>query len=86
MDASDGSSTDEKDDIILEDILNNGEIKQELGLRDMDSGVTLVILNNVLITGTGKTPPNGETPTLATFNSDLKTNFAIPAQINTSYA
>ena len=86
MDASDGSSTDEKDDIILEDILNNGEIKQELGLRDMDSGVTLVILNNVLITGTGKTPPNGETPTFATFNSDLKTNFAIPAQINTSYA
>ena len=52
----------------------------------MDSGVTLVILNNVLITGTGKTPPNGETPTFATFNSDLKTNFAIPAQINTSYA
>lgn len=42
------------------------------------SGITIATLNNIKIRGTGKTPPNEETPTFATFNSGLRTNFAIP--------
>ena len=42
------------------------------------SGITIATLNNIKIRGTGKTPPNEETPTFATFQSGLRTNFAIP--------
>ena len=40
--------------------------------------ITIATLNNIKIRGTGKTPPNEETPTFATFQSGLRTNFAIP--------
>jgi hypothetical protein len=42
------------------------------------SGITIATLNNIKIRGTGKTPPNEQTPTFATFTSGLRTNFAIP--------
>ena len=42
------------------------------------SGITIATLNNIKIRGTGKTPPNEQTPTFATFQSGLRTNFAIP--------
>jgi len=48
-----------------------------------DSGITLQTLNNITISGTGITPPNANTPTFETFNSDLRTSFTIPAEIST---
>lgn len=47
-----------------------------------DSGITLDVLNNIKIRGTGALPPNENTPTFETFSSDLRTNFTIPTQIN----
>lgn len=49
-----------------------------------DSGITLDVLNNIKISGTGKTPPDGNTPTLGDFNSDLRTNFTLPTEITTT--
>lgn len=49
-----------------------------------DSGITLDVLNNIKIRGTGKTPPNESTPTFADFNSDLRTNFTLPTEITTT--
>ena len=49
-----------------------------------DSGITLDVLNNIKIRGTGKTPPNENTPTFADFTSDLRTNFTLPTEITTS--
>ena len=43
------TSADENDALLLED---GGDLKQELGLRDMDSGITLATLNNLDLTGT----------------------------------
>lgn len=49
-----------------------------------DSGITLDVLNNIKIRGTGKTPPNENTPTFADFTSDLRTNFTLPTEITTT--
>jgi len=49
-----------------------------------DSGITLDVLNNIKIRGTGKTPPNESTPTFADFTSDLRTNFTLPTEITTT--
>ena len=46
-----------------------------------DSGITIQTLNNIKISGTGKTPPNGNDVTFEVFNSDLRTNFTIPADV-----
>ena len=75
------TSADENDGLLLED---GGDIKQELGLRDMDSGILLSTLNNLKLTGTGSTTFDGEANRIDDFSSDLKTNFTIPAQIRTT--
>ena len=75
------TSADENDGLLLED---GGDIKQELGLRDMDSGVLISTLNNLKLTGTGSTTFDGEANRIDDFSSDLKTNFTIPAQIRTT--
>lgn len=49
-----------------------------------DSGITLDVLNNIKIRGTGKTPPNESTPTFEDFTSDLRTNFTLPTEITTT--
>ena len=77
------TAADENDGLLLED---GGDIKQELGLRDMDSGVTLSILNNIKLTGTGNTSLDGEANRIDDFSTNLKTNFSIPAQIKTTFS
>ena len=61
-------------------------IKQELGLRDMDSGITLSTLNSIKLTGTGSTSFDGEANRIDDFSTGLKTNFTIPAQIKTTFS
>ena len=75
------TSADENDGLLLED---GGDIKQELGLRDMDSGITIATINSIKLTGTGSTSFDGEANNLSDFKTGLKTNFTIPAQIKTS--
>ena len=71
----------ENDGLILED---GGDMKQELGLRDMDSGITIATINSIKLTGTGNTSFDGEANRIDDFSTGLKTNFTIPAQIKTS--
>jgi hypothetical protein len=75
------TSADENDGLLLED---GGDMKQELGLRDMDSGITIATINSIKLTGTGSTSFDGEANNISDFNTGLKTNFTIPAQIKTS--
>ncbi len=75
------TSADENDGLLLED---GGDMKQELGLRDMDSGITIATINSIKLTGTGSTSFDGEANNLSDFKTGLKTNFTIPAQIKTS--
>ena len=75
------TSADENDGLLLED---GGDIKQELGLRDMDSGITITTLNSIKLTGTGSTSFDGEANRIDDFSTGLKTNFTIPAQIKTT--
>lgn len=77
------TAADEKDGLLLED---GGDIKQELGLRDMDSGITLSTLNSIKLTGTGDTSLNGGANRIDDFSTGLKTNFTIPAQIKTTFS
>ena len=77
------TSADENDGLLLED---GGDIKQELGLRDMDSGITLSTLNSIKLTGTGSTSFDGEANRIDDFSTGLKTNFTIPAQIKTTFS
>ncbi len=81
LNGTDGSSTHGNDGLILED---GGDMKQELGLRDMDSGITIATINSIKLTGTGSTSFDGEANNISDFNTGLKTNFTIPAQIKTS--
>ncbi len=81
LNGTDGSSTHGNDGLILED---GGDMKQELGLRDMDSGITIATINSIKLTGTGSTSFDGEANNLSDFKTGLKTNFTIPAQIKTS--
>jgi len=69
------------DGIILED---GGDIKQEEGLRDMDSGISQSVINNIRLTGTNDTSLDGELNQLGDFNTKIGTRFAIPAQIRTT--
>ena len=75
------TSADENDGLLLED---GGDMKQELGLRDMDSGITIATINSIKLTGTGNTSFDGEANRIDDFSTGLKTNFTIPAQIKTS--
>jgi len=75
------TSADENDGLLLED---GGDMKQELGLRDMDSGITIATINSIKLTGTGSTSLDGEANRIDDFSTGLKTNFTIPAQIKTS--
>ena len=75
------TSADENDALLLED---GGDLKQELGLRDMDSGITISTLNTLKLTGTGSDTFNGEANQIRDFSSGLKTGFCIPAQIRTT--
>ena len=77
------TSADENDALLLED---GGDLKQELGLRDMDSGVTLAILNNLDLTGTGDDSLDGAANRIDDFSTGLKTGFTIPAQIRTTFS
>lgn len=77
------TSADENDGLLLED---GGDIKQELGLRDMDSGITITTLNSIKLTGTGSTSFDGEANRIDDFSTGLKTNFTIPAQIKTTFS
>ena len=79
------TAADEKDGLLLED---GGDIKQELGLRDMDSGITYAVLNNIKLFGTGNSDLDGNAPQFAEFNNspNIKTNFAIPCQIKTTFS
>ena len=81
LNGTDGSSTHGNDGLILED---GGDMKQELGLRDMDSGITIATINSIKLTGTGSTSFDGEANNISDFKTGLKTNFTIPAQIKTS--
>jgi hypothetical protein len=81
LSGTDGSSTNEGDGLILED---GGDIKQEEGLRDMDSGISQSVINNIRLTGTGDTSLDGELNQLGDFNTRIGTRFAIPAQIRTT--
>ncbi|AGE60389.1 head closure Hc2 [Pelagibacter phage HTVC008M] len=81
LNGTDGSSTHGNDGLILED---GGDMKQELGLRDMDSGITIATINSIKLTGTGNTSFDGEANRIDDFSTGLKTNFTIPAQIKTS--
>ena len=75
------TSADENDALLLED---GGDLKQELGLRDMDSGITLATLNNLDLTGTGDDSLDGAANRIDDFSTGLKTGFTIPAQIRTT--
>ena len=77
------TSADENDGLLLED---GGDIKQEFGLRDMDSGITIAILNNIKLFGTGNSTLDNNAARFEEFNnaSKIKTSFAIPCQIRTT--
>ena len=82
------TAADEKDGLILEDYYSGGDIKQELGLRDMDSGITITTINSLKLTGTGSTSLDGTANRFDDFTNEpsLKTGFTIPAQIKTSFS
>jgi len=89
LDGTDGSSTNAGDDLVLEDVLFNGQIKREPDNRDgqltMDSNAaTIPRINSIRLTGTGDTSLDGELNQIGDFNTRLGTRYAIPAQINTT--
>ena len=50
----------------------------------MDSGILISTLNNIKLTGTGSTTFDGAANRIDDFDTGLKTNFTIPAQIRTT--
>ena len=84
IDSSNGSA-DAGDDLILEDVLFNGQIKREPASDTMDSdAATIPRINSIRLTGTGDTSLDGELNQIGDFNTRLGTRYAIPAQINTT--
>ena len=47
----------------------------------LENSFQIGMYNQIRVSGTGKTPPNGTVPTFGDYNSDLRTNICIPSEV-----